>query len=140
MPPFCSQCGKPTPEHDPSCLVHRLAQQPLPPLAEKTPFANPAAPKPADNAPQTAQQVDTQPIGAAWLMPALVVGILALLAAIGLADSALIDQDEYIGTLLFAGIAIALGTVGTYQQKKGRGMSIAGLVLGGIALLIVLGS
>lgn len=62
MSSFCSQCGKPTPEHDPSCLVHRLAQQPLPPLAEKTPFANPA-PKPADNAPQTAQPLP--PLGKA---------------------------------------------------------------------------
>ena len=64
---------------------------------------------------------------------------LALLAAIGLADSALIDPDEYMGTLLFAGIAIILGAIGTYQQKKGRGLSIAGLVLGGLALLISLG-
>lgn len=90
-------------------------------------------------APQNLPSANTP--GTLWLpVPALVVGILALLAAIGLADSELIDQDEYIGTLLFAGIAIALGTVGTYQQKKGRGMSIAGLVLGGIALLIALGS
>ena len=42
-------------------------------------------------------------------------------------------------TLLFAGIAIILGAIGTYQQKKGRGLSIAGLVLGGLALLISLG-
>ena len=41
--------------------------------------------------------------------------------------------------LLFAGIAIILGAIGTYQQKKGRGLSIAGLVLGGLALLISLG-
>ncbi len=78
--------------------------------------------------------------GTLWLpFPALIVGILALLAAIGLADSALIDPDEYMGTLLFAGIAIILGAIGTYQQKKGRGLSIAGLVLGGLALLISLG-
>ncbi len=53
MSSFCSQCGKPTPEHDPSCLVHRLAQQPLPPLAEKTPFAHPGE-KQAHNAPHVA--------------------------------------------------------------------------------------
>ena len=81
-----------------------------------------------------------EPPGTLWLpVPALIVGILALLAAIGLADSALIDPDEYVGTLLFAGIAIILGAIGTYQQKKGRALSIAGLVLGGLALLISLG-
>ena len=73
------------------------------------------------------------------LMIAFSAVILALLAAIGLAVSALFDPDEYMGTLLFAGIAIILGAIGTYQQKKGRGLSIAGLVLGGLALLISLG-
>ena len=54
MSSFCSQCGKPYPEHDPSCLVLRLAQQALPPLAKKTPFSN-ATPKPANNEPHAAQ-------------------------------------------------------------------------------------
>lgn len=59
MPSFCSQCGQPAPEHDPSCLVHRLAQQRLPPLAEKTPFANPA-PTPADSRPHAAKPPQPQ--------------------------------------------------------------------------------
>ena len=110
---FCRGCGTTLHETAPTC-PHCGAPQNLPP--------------------------STTP-GTLWLpVPALVVGILALLAAIGLADSEFIDPDEYMGTLLFAGIAIALGAVGTYQQGKGRGMSIAGLVLGGLALLIALGT
>ena len=109
---FCRGCGTALHETAPTC-PHCGAPQNLP----------------------SAEPPDTL-----WLpVPALIVGILALLAAIGLADSALIDPDEYMGTLLFAGIAIILGAIGTYQQKKGRGLSIAGLVLGGLALLISLG-
>ncbi len=41
-PLFCSRCGKPYSEHDPSCLVHRLAQQALPsPWRKKRPFPMP---------------------------------------------------------------------------------------------------
>ena len=90
---FCRGCGTALHETAPTC-PHCGAPQHLP---------------------------SAEPPGTLWLpVPALIVGILALLAAIGLADSALIDPDEYMGTLLFAGIAIILGAIGTYQQKKGR--------------------
>ena len=78
--------------------------------------------------------------GTLWIpIPALILGILALLAAIGL-EEADFDLDTYLGTLMFAGIAIVLGAVGTFQQTQGRGMSIAALVLGILGLLIALAS
>jgi len=110
---FCRGCGTTLHETAPTC-PHCGAPQHLPPPAPAT--------------------------GALWLpISALIVGILALLAAIGLEE---IDYDleTYIGTLMFAGIAITLGAVGTFHHPTGRGMSIAGLVLGILGLLLALAS
>ncbi len=110
---FCRGCGTTLHETAPTC-PHCGAPQHLP-----TP---------------------TSATGPLWLpISALIVGILALLSAIGLAEAD-DDLDVYIGTLMFAGIAIALGAVGTFHHTTGRGMSIAGLVLGILGLLLALAS
>lgn len=76
--------------------------------------------------------------GTLWLpVPAIICGIIALL---GLLDESAWDEDRYIGTFLLIFIAIILGIAGAATQEKGRGMSIAGIVLGIIGLLGVLGT
>ncbi|MFC4621050.1 hypothetical protein ACFO3A_02310 [Comamonas nitrativorans] len=110
---FCRGCGTTLHETAPTC-PHCGAPQNLPAATAST--------------------------NALWLpITGLIIGILALLAAIGLTEAD-DDLDVYIGTLMFAGIAIALGAVGTFHHTTGRGMSIAGLVLGILGLLLALAS
>ena len=76
--------------------------------------------------------------GTLWLpVPALVCG---LLAALTLFSPDPWTQDEALGVCLFAAIAIVLGGVGLARQKRGHGMSIAGIALGAIGLLGALGA
>ncbi len=112
---FCRECGTSLHDTAPMCPHCGAPQQP----------------SPSSTAPAAAP-------GTLWLpVPALVVGVLALLAAIGLEGADDYDLEEYIGTLMFACIAITLGAVGLSRQELGRSMSIAGLVLGILALLLV---
>lgn len=49
-------------------------------------------------------------------------------------------HDEVLGACVFAIAAMVLGGIGLARQKRGRGMSIAGLVLGVLGLLAAIGT
>ena len=75
--------------------------------------------------------------GTLWLaVPSLITGILSLIT---LADSSEWDVDTYLGVLTFIVIATVLGVFGAVTQTRGRGMSIAGIILALLALLGVIG-
>lgn len=75
--------------------------------------------------------------GTLWLpVPSLILGIIGVLA---LFDESSWDRDLYIGTLTLSVAAIVLGGVSISAQERGRGMSIAGIVLGVIGFLGVIG-
>jgi hypothetical protein len=69
-------------------------------------------------------------------VPSLILGIIVVLA---LFDESSWDNDQYIGILTCAVTSIVLGGFGISTQERGRGMSIAGIVLGVIGLLGVIG-
>lgn len=76
--------------------------------------------------------------GTLWLpVPALICG---LLAALALLDAHQWDQDTALGVAMFAIAALVLAGVGLARQTRGRGMSIAGLVLGALGLLGAIGA
>ena len=77
--------------------------------------------------------------GTLWLpIPSLCLGIFAFLASIG-SDAGTIDNDTFIGGIIFSFAAIILGSISISKQSKGKGMAIAGIVLGAIGFLIFLG-
>lgn len=78
------------------------------------------------------------PPGTLWLpVPALVCGIVAVLGAFG-ADAT--DRDAVAGVGLFGAIALILAVVSLARQPRGRGVAIAGLILGIVAVLAAVGS
>lgn len=80
---------------------------------------------------------EVKPEGTYWLpIPSLVLGILCALAIF---DESEWDQDTINGLFLFAVIGLVLGIIGVSKQVKGRGMSIAGIVLSSLGLLAWLG-
>ena len=80
---------------------------------------------------------EVNPEGTYWLpIPSLVLGIICALA---LFDESEWDSDTTTGLLLFAIIGLVLGILGVSKQTKGRGMSIAGIVLSSLGLLAWLG-
>jgi|JI6StandDraft_1071083.scaffolds.fasta_scaffold744731_1 hypothetical protein len=75
--------------------------------------------------------------GTLWLpVPSLILGIIVVLA---LFDESSWDKDQYMGIFTCIVAAIVLGGFGISTQERGRGMSIAGIVLGVIGLLGVIG-
>lgn len=80
----------------------------------------------------------SEPGGTLWLpVPALVCGVVAALAML---DDTAWDADTVRGLLFLSGVALVLGISGVATQTRGRGMSIAGIVLGAIGLLGALGA
>lgn len=67
----------------------------------------------------------------------LVLGIWATLACL---DDSPWDRDTSTGMLVVSLAALILGIACVVNQKRGRGMAIAGIVLGSIGLLGALGS
>ena len=84
---------------------------------------------PQCGAPQgTSTHVNKNDSGTLWLpVPALICGIFAFLAIF---DDSSWDEDAYMGMFIFSSVAVILGTIGSANQQKGRGMSIAGIILG----------
>ena len=75
--------------------------------------------------------------GSLWLpVPALVCGLIPVLGLLAPEEP---DQEQLIGIGLFALTALVFGCVSLARQKRGKGMAIAGLVLGGISLLAAIG-
>lgn len=75
--------------------------------------------------------------GTLWLpVPSLILGVIVVLA---LFDESSWDKDTYMGIFTCIVAAIVLGGFGISTQERGRGMSIAGIVLGVIGLLGVIG-
>ena len=109
---FCRGCGHQIHITAPSCPQCGAVQHPTPSTA--------------------------QPEGTLWLpVPALVCGLIAVLALLDPSDA---EMDRIVGTGMFAVAAIVLAGLGLARQKRGQGMSIAGLVLGVIGLLGAIGS
>ena len=76
--------------------------------------------------------------GTLWLpVPSLLCGIVVVLA---LFDQSKWGMDQVVGRIAFAAVAMVLGGISLAKQKKGAGMAIAGLILGGIGLLGAMGS
>lgn len=96
--------------------------------------------KPQKNITNTSTTIASSEIkneGTYWLpIPSLVLGIFCALA---LFDESEWDQDTIDGLLIFAVIGLVLGIIGVSKQTKGRGMSIAGIVLSSLGLLAWLG-
>jgi hypothetical protein len=69
-------------------------------------------------------------------VPSLILGIIVVLA---LFDESSWGKDNYIGMFTCVIAAIVLGGFGISTQERGRGMSIAGIVLGVIGFLGVIG-
>lgn len=69
-------------------------------------------------------------------VPALILGIVVVLA---LFDQTSWDQDTFVGAFACSIGAVALGIAGISTQSRGRGMSIAGVVLGVIGFLGTVG-
>ena len=67
-------------------------------------------------------------------------GLNGLIAVLALLDPSDADMDRIVGIGMFAVAAIVLAGLGLARQKRGHGMSIAGLVLGVIGLLGAIGS
>lgn len=75
--------------------------------------------------------------GTYWLpIPSMVLGIFCMLI---LFDPSPWDNDTVAGFLLFSGAGLILGIFGVAKQAKGRGMSIAGIVMNSISVLCGLG-
>lgn len=87
---------------------------------------------------QTVQTVEsgTQSVrqGTYWLpIPSLILGIISWLA---LLDNSAWDADTVNGLILFSVLGFTLGVISLSTQPKGRGMAIAGVVLGSVAGLL----
>ncbi|MEX2562311.1 MAG: DUF2510 domain-containing protein [Nitriliruptoraceae bacterium] len=105
--------------------------------AGSTPQQQPAVSTPATGSPappvaQVAAAAATQAVNRI-ATTALVVGILALIFAIIPVVGVIVGSP--LG--LFAIIAGAIGLIVSKKSGKGRGASIAGLILGGLALIVV---
>lgn len=82
---------------------------------------------------------ETLPDGTLWLpVPAFICSLIPVLSMFDGATSW--SQDQNIGALAFAICALVLGSISVARQQRGKGLSIAALVLGAIGLLCALGS
>ena len=78
------------------------------------------------------------PAGTLWLpVPALACGIVAVLGAFGTEPH---DREAVAGVGLFGAVAVILAAVSLARQSRGRGMAIAALILGIVAVLAAIGS
>ena len=76
--------------------------------------------------------------GTLWLpVPALVCGSVAVLGAFGTDPN---DRDDVAGVGQFGAIAANLAAISLARQPRGRGMAIAALILGIVAVLAAIGS
>lgn len=66
---------------------------------------------------------------------AMVLGIIAVLCGLSVSR---FDKDALLGVAVLSLAGLILGIVCVKKQKRGKGMAIAGIVLSGIGLLIVL--
>ena len=81
------------------------------------------------------QQVSAD--GSLWLPVPAVIG--GLIPGLGLLAHEEPYKDQVLGTFLCAATAIVFGSTSLARQKRGKGMAIAGVVLGGIGLLAAIG-
>lgn len=94
---------------------------------------------PGCGAPQQAAVSQSQKRqGTLWLpVPALILGIFCTLL---LFDDTEWDMDTYVGAYLFCVVTLVLGIAGVTTQEKGKGMSIAAIVLGALSTLLITAS
>jgi hypothetical protein len=108
---YCTGCGHQIHETAPTCPHCGAVQQ----LAKAT------------------LQAAEQSQGTLWLpVPALICGLLPVLSMLSPSDW---TEDEAMGSAIFAITALVLAGIGLARQQRGRGMSIAALILGVIGLL-----
>jgi uncharacterized membrane protein YvbJ len=109
---FCRACGKEIHETAPLCPRCGAAQTISQPLQQKT--AHPG-----------------------WMaITSLAIGCLSLLASIG-SDGI---KEEILGSAMFAIVGIVFGVINLQQQRAGKTMAIAAIVVASATLLICLGS
>lgn len=66
----------------------------------------------------------------------LVFGVICMLA---LLDDSEWDRDTIVGLGMFAALALVFGIVSLNVSRRGRGMAIAGIVMGAVGLLCAIG-
>ena len=64
--------------------------------------------------------------------------VLGIVAMLDIPEGAL-SQDEKVGLLLLSVVGIVFAAIALHQRHRGRGMAIAGLVLGILGFLIFFG-
>lgn len=113
---YCTRCGH---------QIHQTA-----PACPQCGAIQPAA--------RAALQAAEQAQGTLWLpVPALICG---LIPVVSLFDPSDWTDEQVLGGVMFAIAALVLSGVGLARQQRGRGMSIAALVLGVVGLLGAIGS
>lgn len=113
---YCTSCGHQIHETAPACPQCGAVQQ---------------SAKSISRAAEQAQ-------GTLWLpVPALICG---LIPVISLFDPNDWTKEQITGAVIFAIAALVLAGTGLARQQRGRGLSIAALVLGVIGLLGAIGS
>lgn len=73
----------------------------------------------------------------AWM--AIVGMILGIVCVVSLFDDSRWDRDTVMGLGLFAVTGLTLGCISISKQRRGKRMSIAGIVLSSLALLAFIG-
>lgn len=82
-------------------------------------------------------QVIKKQEGTLWLpIPSLVLGIIGCLAML---DDSYWTYDELVGAIFFTLVGIILGAVSLSNQKVGKGIAIAGVILSSLAILFFVG-
>lgn len=82
---------------------------------------------------QGACKISAEQAGTLWLpVPSFIFGLIVILA---LFDDSIWDSDAYSGAFVLIFFGIVLGVFGVATQKKGRPLSIAGIVLGVIGII-----
>lgn len=75
--------------------------------------------------------------GGLWLpVPALVCGFIPVLGFLAPEEP---TKDQLVGAFFFAATAIVLGSISLARQQRGKGMAMAGVILGCIGLLAAIG-
>lgn len=110
---YCTSCGK---------VLHETA-----PLCPQCGKPQHAVAHPANI------EAQAGPLWAA--ITSLVLGVLCVLAQFDDSDW---DDDTLFGMVVFSIIGLALGVVSLNISKRGKGMSIAGIVMSAISLLFCL--
>jgi len=86
---------------------------------------------------QNAPNVYPEKRSSTWMaIASIILGVICILA---LFEEAEMDKDAALGGVLFSLTGLVFGIISVATKRGGRGMAIAGIILGGIAFLGLLG-